>query len=178
MADTTAEQLSVLMDGESDVREAEFTLRRLAKDAELKARWERYHLISDALRNNLPTAIDVRFAERLQQALDAEAALNTPVVRTLPAWYKPAVGFGLAASVTLAVALVALGTGQPDPLATPAVATRTPLPTPVAVAPDAEPVLESRLNSYVVNHSEYASMNSVHGVLPYVRMVGYESSKR
>ena len=70
MADTTAEQLSVLMDGEIDVREAEFTLRRLAKDAELKARWERYHLISDALRNNLPAALDVRFAERLQQALE------------------------------------------------------------------------------------------------------------
>lgn len=175
MADTTAEQLSVLMDGESDVREAEFTLRRLAKDAELKARWERYHLISDALRNNLPAALDIRFAERLQQALDAEAALNTLVVRTLPAWYKPAVGFGLAASVTLAVALVALGPGrQPGRLAT---ATGGAPVTSVTVAVEAEPVLESRLNRYVVNHSEYASMNSVHGVLPYVRMVGYEPKR-
>jgi sigma-E factor negative regulatory protein RseA len=39
-----------------------------------------------------------------------------------------------------------------------------------------EPV-EARLNSYLVNHNGYASRNSVNGMLPYVRMVGYQASR-
>ena len=38
------------------------------------------------------------------------------------------------------------------------------------VAPDAE----ARLNAYLVNHNEYAG-NGMRGVLPYVRIVGYQS---
>ena len=38
--------------------------------------------------------------------------------------------------------------------------------------PASEPV-EARLGSYLVNHNGYASMNSMHGMLPYVRMVNH-----
>jgi len=43
--------------------------------------------------------------------------------------------------------------------------------------PIGEPV-EARLNSYLVNHNGYASMSSVNGMLPYVRMVGYQQPSR
>lgn len=39
---------------------------------------------------------------------------------------------------------------------------------------DAAPDAEARLNVYLVNHNEYAG-NGVRGVLPYVRIVGYQS---
>lgn len=37
-----------------------------------------------------------------------------------------------------------------------------------------EPALESRLNHYLTNHSEYAVPTDVHGMLPYGRIVGYD----
>jgi len=182
MADKSAEQLSVLVDGEFEEWELEFAVRRLASDPALKTRWEAYHLISDALRNNFPDAIDPRFADRISTLLAAEDALPTAAKPAVsPPWYKPVAGLAVAASVgVLAVALWSL---RPDELhqpGAPALATNTSIPTasplPPAVATD--PALESRhkLNSYLVNHNEYASMNSVNGVLPYVRMVGYDSS--
>jgi sigma-E factor negative regulatory protein RseA len=33
----------------------------------------------------------------------------------------------------------------------------------------------SRLNGYLVQHNEYAASSGVQGVLPYVRIVGYDS---
>jgi hypothetical protein len=37
--------------------------------------------------------------------------------------------------------------------------------------------LPSGLSAYIVNHNEYASMTTVYGVLPYARMVGYETEQ-
>ena len=39
-------------------------------------------------------------------------------------------------------------------------------------------LVEARLGSYLVNHNGYASLNSMHGMLPYVRMVGYQQPSR
>ncbi|MDH5593931.1 MAG: anti-anti-sigma factor, partial [Gammaproteobacteria bacterium] len=39
-----------------------------------------------------------------------------------------------------------------------------------------QPAVESRLNSYLVNHNEYS--NGMQGVLPYARIVGYDSEKK
>jgi negative regulator of sigma E activity len=42
--------ISALMDGELDEREAQRELARLKEDVELRERWDRFHLVSDALR--------------------------------------------------------------------------------------------------------------------------------
>jgi sigma-E factor negative regulatory protein RseA len=180
MADKTAEQLSVLVDGECEAWELEFALRRLAGDPELKARWQFYHLISDALRNNLPETVDTHFAERIKAVIAAEVPLHTPTKSAGPSWYKPAAGLAVAASVGLmAVALWTLRPGGLNETASPGPVAATP-PVPYPRSPmmaEADRALESRLNSYLVNHNEYASMNSVNGVLPYVRMVGYDTRR-
>ena len=182
MADKTAEQLSVLVDGECEIWELEFALRRLANDLELKARWQSYHLISDALRNHLPETVDTRFAERIKAAIAAEAPLlHIPVKSAASSWYKPAAGLAVAASVgLLAVALWTLRPGGLNETVPPRVrvAGTTPAPYPrLPMTAETDRALESRLNSYLVSHNEYASMNSVNGVLPYVRMVGYETRR-
>ena len=182
MADKSAEQLSVLVDGEFEEWELEFAVRRLAGDPVLKTRWEAYHLISDAFRNNLPDAVDPRFAERVSALLAAETPLPTSTKPAVPSWYKPVAGIAVAASVgVLAVALWSLRpdelhqAGGPDLAVNTATSSPTVAPLPLAEADDPAPESRNRLNSYLANHNEYASLNSVNGVLPYVRMVGYES---
>ena len=185
----TASQLSAMVDDELDGMEIDLVLRRLCRDSDLQTCWSRYHLISDVMQSHLPDALDPGFAARIRQAIAAEP-LPLPAGKSLPAWYKPVTGFGLAASVVL-VALFGIKLTQTDtPLATvaplaastPSTSTLTPLAVRVAATsgqadPSNEPV-EARLSSYLVNHNGYASLNSMHGMLPYVRMVGYQQSSR
>ena len=182
MADKSAEQLSVLVDGEFEEWELEFAVRRLAGDPVLKTRWEAYHLISDALRNNLPDAVDPRFAGRVSALLAAETALPPSTKPAVPSWYKPVAGLAVAASVgVLAVALWSLRADELHPAGGSSLAANTPnfspspIVSPLPLADNPAPESRYRLNSYLANHNEYASMNSVNGVLPYVRMVGYDS---
>lgn len=203
MADNTAElgallvddvpvvatQLSALVDDQLADREIDLVLRRLSRDDDARSRWERYHLISDVIQGHLPAAFDTDFAARVRRAIEAEP-LPQPVGRPLPAWYKPVTGFGLAASVAL-VALFGLKLNQTDILqpAAPFAITPTTLSSPTAalpiqtvattqplVTPAREPA-ETRLTSYLVNHNGYASMNSMNGMLPHVRMVGYQTER-
>lgn len=184
-ADLAASQLSAMVDGELPDAEMNLALRRLSRDGDAQGRWERYHLISDALQGHLPAALDADFATRLRQAIDQER-LPQPATRSLPAWYKPVTGFALAASVVL-TALVGLQWTQPDAGLTPdnpvaaVPASTTPLPAQMVVlnppADGASEPTEARLNTYLVNHNGYASRSSVNGMLPYVRMVGYQTNR-
>jgi hypothetical protein len=45
---------------------------------------------------------------------------------------------------------------------------------PIAV----EPRIDKRLAAYLVNHNEYAASRGVQGVMPYVRIVGYEHNRQ
>ncbi len=192
---SAASQLSAMIDGELPGRESELVLRRLGRDHDLQGRWERYHLISDTLQGHLPASLDSGFAERIRLAIEAEP-LPQPMVRLLPAWYKPVTGFALAASVVL-VALFGLRLSQTDAALAPVetAAVSRPAVTVIAAAPVAAPLqlaaidqpagndaevgapIDARLNSYLVSHNGYASMNSMHGMLPYVRMVGYQTNR-
>jgi sigma-E factor negative regulatory protein RseA len=185
-----ASQLSALVDDELADMEIALVLRRLSRDGDARDRWERYHLISDVIQgHHVPAALDTDFAVRVRQAIEAEP-LPQAVARLLPAWYKPVTGFGLAASVAL-MALYGLKLNQTDallpaaPLATTTPALSSPygsLPIQMtAMTQPANPIgepVEARLNSYLVNHNGYASMSSVNGMLPYVRMVGYQQPSR
>jgi sigma-E factor negative regulatory protein RseA len=188
--DMAASQLSAMVDDELQDMESDLALRRLSRDQEARDRWERYHLISNTLQDHLPARIDPSFAARIRQAIETDP-LPLPVVKPLPTWYKPVTGFALAASVVL-MALFGLKLTQTDPLqpvaqfanATPGL----PAPAPAAFLPvqavassqpadSARTLIESRLGSYLVNHNGYASMNSMNGMLPHVRMVGYQTER-
>lgn len=69
-----SEELSALVDGELARTETAFMLRRLGHDAELRARYARYHLIRDCLRNPSLAMPTTSLAERVQAALAAEPA--------------------------------------------------------------------------------------------------------
>lgn len=184
-----ASQISAIIDDELEGREIDLVVRRLLRDEDTRARWERYHLISDVLQGHLPDAFDARFAARIRQVIDAEpptSATKPPLL-----WSKPAARFGLAASV-MAVALFGFKLAQTDkPLsvstapqfaAAPmsnSIPASTAIPT-VTTDPKANRAgdpAQARLNNYLVSHNSYASLNGVKGVLPYVRMVGYQPER-
>ncbi len=185
---TAASQLSAMIDDELAERETDLALRRLSRDSEAQDRWERYHLISDTLKDHLPDALDLDFAMRIRQLIEAEPLIPA-VSKPIPTWRRSATGFGLAASVAL-VGLFGFQltqTAQRLPAgAAPGVATATTTPAlPVAsvVATSltrnatAKYPIDTRLNNYLVSHNS-ASLNGVPGALPsYVRLVGYQTNR-
>ena len=185
--DIVASQLSAMVDGELTDTEIPLALRRLSRDGDWQGRWERYHLISDAMQGHVPTALDICFTDRIRQAV-ANEPLPRAASRPLPSWYKPVTGFALAASVVL-VALFGLKLNQSSATFAPTASLAADISAPTTISPPVQTVsltgpagdvnepVEARLNSYLVNHNGYASRNSVNGMLPYVRMVGYQASR-
>ncbi|HEY2347111.1 MAG TPA: RseA family anti-sigma factor [Xanthomonadaceae bacterium] len=118
------EELSAFMDGELDAERTRFLMQRLAHDAPLRARWERWQLQSAAMRRTAQPP-PAGFAERVAHAIDIDAQAQ-PVAR---------VGRGLrwAGGAALAASLVIASTFVFD-------ATHTPTQAPKVVATTA-PVL-------------------------------------
>lgn len=73
-----SERISALMDGElQDDRE----VGELAQQPECMATWERYHLIGDALRDDLPPQLNLDLGARVAMALEDEPVLLVPHAR-------------------------------------------------------------------------------------------------
>jgi sigma-E factor negative regulatory protein RseA len=118
------EKISALMDGEIDEREMQECLRELRNNPDHCCSWQQYHLIGDALRNNLPTTIKRDFILSVSQAVAKEElpAAVTPQIKTNSksrpesdthtkhrhGIASPWAGFALAASVA-AVAYLGVG---------------------------------------------------------------------
>jgi len=201
MADNLEEKLSALVDGEMSREEVDSMLDGLKHDKYSQMCWRHYHLISDALKNNLPDELPEDFVTRVSLAIEAEPLLSTPPRRASnsPTFFRPAIGFALAASIA-AVVFVGLGwntqTGieQMPTLASNAVTSVPNAPngiTTVSTQPvvsytnvhgrqwDVErPELASKLNDFLVNHDQYSAGDGMHNsVLPQVRIVGFERSE-
>lgn len=69
------EQISALMDGDLEQQEI---LDQVSSDAELSGCWQRYHLIGDAMRRELPQAIHLDLADSIAAALEEEPAIVAP----------------------------------------------------------------------------------------------------
>jgi len=184
MAEKINEQLSALVDGEYEQAELDLLFRRVSRDSALKDRWERYHLISDTIQQHLPETVNLDFSHRVMAAIadgDVDSADSDAIGEESSAprrtpWLRPLIGFALAASVA-SVAVVNIDLDA-DPVADANSQASNPTPSPV-LDPDVggfdTPQFDQRLSAYLVNHSEYVSMNGVNGVIPYVRMVGYQA---
>ncbi|MEX0951679.1 MAG: sigma-E factor negative regulatory protein [Gammaproteobacteria bacterium] len=203
MSSNKYEQLSGLMDGDTSVS-VDATLKSVEADPALRAAWQRYHLIGDSLREQLPAQIDPGFSARVASLIQHEPAILAPQRsgRRMQQFLKPAAGMAIAASVAI-VALVSLqgiDTSQ-DLTAEPSVAATAPVQQPATqvagtapantasvrtvsggqavIAPRYTPqstsLQQQRLNSYLVNHNEYrASNGSIQGVTPYVRIIAHD----
>jgi len=186
MSDEIREQLSALADDELSDVEQPLLLGRLQRDAELRACLGRYQLIGEVMRGTGATAT-LGVANRVQQALanDLPASAGTPA--RIPLW-KPVAGLAVAASVALVAVLTVSSVNQSPTGNVPVLATANPAPDPAVMQVNdsgddtqwdrLDPSIDKRLSGYLVNHNEYAASRGVQGVMPYVRIVGHDTSER
>jgi sigma-E factor negative regulatory protein RseA len=194
MTVTKNERLSALVDSEAEGFEVRRLLGELARNEQDMALWERYHLIGDAVRGGLSRAARPGFAETVMARIADEAEFVPAKGAAGRRFVKPVAGVAMAASVAVAVLVGVVNlTGGEDPAAAPAVAeaeSTVPPPGPrAAPAADVGPVIASstsrngpamepleasdaRIHSFIVNHAEHGAGR---GLMPYVRVVGYES---
>lgn len=178
MTQSLQEQLSALVDEELPAAEHALLLERLARDGGLRDCLGRYQLMRDVLNNRVAMPVDGRFVDQVMHALEAEPAYQA----RSGSWLRlarPLTGVALAASVALVAVLTLQNVDPVTSSPAPQVA-NTGLPAPELAA--SGEVWErqrapagGRLDGYLVQHNEYAASSGVQGVLPYVRIVGYDS---
>lgn len=198
MSEQSREQISALMDGEPG-DENLYTLNALISNKEFRESWCRYHLIGETLRGNLPSHYDPHLAERISMAIKDEPVIAAPKTGrfSLTDFFKPALGFAIAASVTVAVVIgvrqisevpsldttQSVAIQQQSPSINSPVSQQARVATVSTVADKPQQVVrtyktptdaQSRLNRYLVNHNEYRTNTGVQGMLPYVRIVAHE----
>jgi sigma-E factor negative regulatory protein RseA len=193
MSENSREQISALMDGELG-NESKSIIQALGKNDEHRRTWARYHLIRDCLHGNLPEHIDLDIAARVSEAIKSEPSIVAPSHTTNV--LKPVLGFAIAASVAVIAILGIQQTNTTPSLSLPSqsIAIQQSIPAkqqlasnlieqgysqrvqqlPVATQIDAG----SRLNRYLVNYNEYRANAGMRGMLPYVRIVSYETEEQ
>lgn len=177
------ERVSALMDGEVEGPDADRAMDRVIKDEEARRKWETYHLISDAFRDEYLLSRD--FVVKVGARLADEPTVLSPVprVRRSPLAQIRAHALSVAASVA-AVATVgwlAFGHNPMAPEPSPVNIASTQLTTlapaqPASAAPQAEGILQaaapvSHVRDYLFAHQEYSPATQIQGVAPYVRTV-------
>lgn len=115
MNDPREEMISVMMDGELNRADTGTVIDELGRDGACRRRFERYQLISDTLRKQLPDLLKHDLTLRVNDAIARESAHNTNI-RTFPeplhsGWRIS--GFALAASLA-AMAVIGVQWSAPD----------------------------------------------------------------
>ena len=190
--DKLHENLSALMDDDLSDQERDHLIAKIARDDELLVTWSGYHLIKDSLQGQVHDFTTKNLAASISQKIEQEPVILLPKSRKPAQWQRPLAGFAIAASVALVAVLGVRSIDAPTTSA-PLQTAQLDVPSRVTVAADISPEFAlpsnppatvefvravphnipsgARLNSYMVNHYE---RKSNFGVLPYVRIVGYE----
>jgi sigma-E factor negative regulatory protein RseA len=100
MKDHQRQALSALVDGELPASQAGGLLDALGRDPDLRAQWERYHLIAGALRGEGASMAWREIAERTRARIAAEPTVLAPAAARprRPSRLAPFAGVALAAS--------------------------------------------------------------------------------
>jgi sigma-E factor negative regulatory protein RseA len=188
MNDRNDEILSAFVDDETSEFESRLLIKELAADEEKRIRWERYHLIRDTLQRNLPLIIDNNFCHcvrvRIQAEISADVVSKAPNKALFP-WLKSIGAMALVGAVAvIGVWSVRTVVGPNSAVNPPLVAQVKPQSSnelekaknvQATMPGPANPRATVRMNSYLVNHAEYAASQSV---MPYARIVAYDIGQR
>ena len=182
------EVLSAFVDEETSSFETHLSVKEIVTDESQRSRWERYHLIRDTLRGNVPPTVDKEFCKKIMTAIDKTAEIDLPSERSLRNSYtllKPIAGVAIAASIAvvtvLSVKILIIDSPTGDPAAVAQLqagdgqdGSKRELTLGGTVA-SSNPREDARLNSYLVNHAEYASRRSM---IPYARFADYSMQQK
>jgi sigma-E factor negative regulatory protein RseA len=164
------EKLSALIDGELEGDGLQTHLGRLRADPELRAAWDTYHLIGDALRGQTSPEIASRVCSRLhdEPTVLAPPARSRSTARRI-GWY------GMYAAASLAAVAVVAWTAFPGWHAETQLAGNSPATT--AAVPVESVVVSlpaSEMENYLLAHQPYSHVSAMQGIAPYVRSVAEE----
>lgn len=184
------EKLSLFVDGELETQEADALLSSMCREGNLKSCWHRYHLIGDALRNNLPQDTKHNLAERVSSALKDEPTLLCPLPSNPPPMtaskpQKSLPGFAIAASVAVVgfVAVSLLGWNiiqENQPLVAQQNEQKISAPITHIVAAEGRlstSHVDPKLRSYMIDHANSTSLYSRPGLPPNVRVVTFSAAR-
>jgi sigma-E factor negative regulatory protein RseA len=189
------EKISAFLD--SDMHRDELMSFSLSAEADDARVAQRYQMVGDALRGEMSDSSFVDISQAVREALADEniAEQVTESVSTQPAqpsttksgffdlsaWFKPVAGMAVAASVAVVMVMTVTGQDNTTGIAPVATNTDTPLQTQAVVQLAAEDKTpdgkDTDLNSYINQHLEFATQDTLQGRLPYVRAVSFESKK-
>lgn len=178
--DDMKEKLSALADNELDELSERRVMVELEKDAGLRRTWERYHLVRSVLHQDLDLQVPRDMAERVAARIDMEPASTGPFRRQKITRYAGTLA--IAASVTAIAIAGVQWFNHPASAPVPPLAAVQPAPENIIRAGSMrwdmkhkEPEAESALNAFLVEHNEFASSSGIGGMMPYVRVVGYDN---
>jgi negative regulator of sigma E activity len=162
MFDTSNEKLSSLIDGELDRQQTLNMLEKIRQDPELAARYQRYQLVGELMRQRPSIRLSSDFATRVHDKLEQEAHyLIRPTTKPEPQQWRN-VGLAVAASLFLAMIWSAPRNDKPM---------QTNLPLAQNLATER---INPKLNEYLQAHDNAmfaAAQNEVRR--PQVRLVRY-----
>ncbi len=178
--DDMKEKLSALVDNELDDLDERRVMAALEKDTDLRRTWERYHLLRSALHQELDAFVPPDMAERVAAQISMEPVNTGSFRRQKMARYAGTLA--IAASVaTIAIASVQWF-NRPASAPVTSLASVQPAPENIIRAgttrwdmKQKEPEAENALNAFLVEHNEFASSSGIGGMMPYVRVVGYDN---
>ncbi|MFQ5644496.1 MAG: sigma-E factor negative regulatory protein [Thiogranum sp.] len=184
MSDEIREQLSALADDELSDVERPLLLGRMQRDAGLRECLGRYQLIGEVMRGIADTTT-LGVADRVRRVLQEDVSGQLPDApqRENFNWWKPLAGVAVAASVALVAVLAVSSLRETATGSVPELASAQTVAPAMARVSDGqwdriEAGIDKRLSGYLVNHNEYAASRGVQGVMPYVRIVGFENDER
>ena len=161
MSDLLLEQLSALMDGELPHEECELLVRRISTSADLARSWHAYHLISDALRDQLAGSDAEQLAPRVREVLTGESAGHSHAPGRLRRWSTLVAGVAVLGLAGLAGSLITSHMDSGKVFA-PAGAGGAGVSSPVHVDWRSEPQpVQAELSRYLMMHDPYGMTPNV-----------------
>ncbi len=195
MTEKLKESLSAVIDDEADTFELRRVLDELDRNAEMRALWDRYHLIGSAVRRRggADTSVVPDLREQVWQALEAEAQ-DMPAAAGTGARASRSLGrftaLAVAATVAFAVVIGFNGMGGGEDAAVTEVAkagASSELGRSTPALPDISgtditdttnteisPSDLQRARAYMLHHAQQQALNQA-GVMSMVKMATYEA---
>ena len=165
--------ISALMDGELEDQGAQREIVSLKTDEQRRERWDEFHLIGDALRNEplLSSGFNESFAKRLAAEPTILAPQRASARPRRIATYALSAAASLSAAALVAwVALAPTTSEMPGQIA----AGQRDSANPQAIVPvqalKSEPS-DGRMNEYLLAHEGFSPSTVLQGVAPYIRTV-------
>jgi negative regulator of sigma E activity len=156
------ERISELMDGELPARECKRQIERLEHDTKLSTEWDTYHLIRDALRQEVELRPD--FARRVHARIEREPTVIAPHTRLAHRVVRYTLPMAAGVAGVAVVGWLAL-TAQP-PGGAGQMQAKAPVTVPSAAA----------MSDYMRAHQEFSPRTAMQGVASYVRTVSADET--